>query len=92
MGEQKLSYHHSTVGFNFVHVQIQILEVTTFFESFGQELSSLTFDFIALDVEAEKSWTLANKISECLCSLISNVVVTQINVFDVNCKLIECRA
>jgi len=89
VGKEKLCYHHGTVGLDFIIVEIQILEVGAFFQRFSQKLSTFTLDFVSLEVETEKPLTLGNEVGESLSSLVSDLIVAQIDIFNVNSILIE---
>lgn len=89
VGKEKLGYHHGTIGLDFVIVEIQILKVGAFFQRFSQKLSSFTLDFVSLEVETEKPLTLGNEVGKSLSSLISDLIKTQIDIFNVDSILIE---
>ena len=88
VGKEEFSYHHCTVGLDFVLVEVQVLQVSALLQGFGQILSTFRLNLVALKVQTEQSWTSGYKVSKSLSTFICNFVVTQIDVFNVNCKLL----
>ena len=44
VGEEQLGNHHCSVGLNFVHVQVEGLQICAFFKGFSEILSSFTLN------------------------------------------------
>ena len=52
VSEKQFSNHHSATSLNFVQVQVQELQVGALLERLSQVLSTLTLNFVSLEVEA----------------------------------------
>ena len=84
VSEEELGNHHCSVSLYFVHVKVEGLQICALFESFSEILSSFTLYVVSLQVEVQQSWRLRDEITKCLCTYISDLIVTQVNLFNIN--------
>jgi hypothetical protein len=51
MGEEELCHHHSSISFNLIQVEVEVLQAGALLERFSQELSTFAFYFVALEIQ-----------------------------------------
>ena len=92
MSEKQLSHHHCSICLYLVVVEIKWLEICALFQSLCKVLCSLWFDVISLQVQAHQSWALRDQISKSFRTNISNLIVAEIYLFNVDSVTFECCA
>ena len=92
MREQQLSDHHSATSLDLVHVEVQGLKVGAVFEGFSEVLSTFTLNAVTHQVQIEESNRFADQVTKGTSSDIRDLVVSEVNLFDMDSISLEGRA
>ena len=82
VSEEQFSNHHCAIGLNFVQIKVQSLQQSALLKCFSQVLSTLALDVVSLQVKTEQTWRLRDEVTESFCTNISDLVVTEVNIFN----------
>ena len=89
VSKQQLSNHHRAVRLNLVAIQVESLQACTVLQSIREVLCAFRLDLVALKTEADKPGGLSNQVSKRFCADISDFVVAEVDIFDVDSVELE---
>ena len=85
MSEQQFSNIHGSISLNSVSIEIQVLQQLTFLERLPNELSTVYSNAVPLQIKSKQSFSSFDQSTQGFSSSVWNVIVSKINIFNVNC-------
>lgn len=92
MRKQQLCHHHGAASLDFVHIEVKRLQGRAVLKGLSQVLRALTLDLVSHKIQIQKTNALADEISECTSSNISDHVVAQVYLINVDGIALQSRA